>query len=167
MSGQNDLQENEAGDLVEVFREEFDFDSLDTLEDMAREALANGTINQLVRSVCEREVSERSTAAVAAVVCLIAESRRPKLLIDQIAYATGMSINQGISITALARKHKQTKQAFSQGALRLARLWMLRPSRQMRSLKARESMAKAFAIKQKPLQKGKNIGNGFGTQPQL
>ena len=102
----------------------------------------------MVRELVDMESSERVTRSVAAVIAMIAESRRPKLMIDRIAYITNMTLNQGASISELARKHRQSKEAFSQAAIRLAKALGLPPSRQMRSLKARESMAKAYRERQ-------------------
>lgn len=145
MDGNNDLVRNEAGEFVERFQEPFNYEILNTVEDRIREALASGgSLTMIVQELIEAEASERVNEAIGAVLCLIAESRRPKLMIDHIAYVTGMPINEGMSVTQLARKHGQKKQAFSQAALRLAKKLGLKPSRQMRSLKARKNMAKAY-----------------------
>ena len=145
MPGDHEFTENEQGEVVPAFVQEFDWARLDSLEDEIRQGLKEGrSVVAMVRELVEMESSERVNQAVAAVICLIAESRRPKLMIDRIAYITGMTINQGASVTELGRKHRQRKQAFSQAALRLAKKLGLKPSRQMRSLKARESMARAY-----------------------
>lgn len=145
MPGDHDYTENEQGEVVPAFVEEFDWSRLDTLEDEIRQGLKEGrSVVSMVRELADMQASERVTRSVAAVIALIADSRRPKLMIDRIAYITGMTINEGASITELARKHRQSKEAFSQAAIRLAKALGLPPSRQMRSLKARESMAKAY-----------------------
>jgi len=145
MPGDHDYTQNEQGEVVPAFVEEFDWSHLDTLEDEIRQGLKEGrSVVSMVRELVDMEASERVTRSIAAVIAMIAESRRPKLLIDRIAYITNMTLNQGASISELARKHRQSKQAFSQAALRLAKALGLRPGRQMRSLKARESMAKAY-----------------------
>lgn len=145
MPGDHEFTEDDQGNVVPAFVEDFDWSRLDTLEDEIRQGLKDGRpVIAMVRELVDMEANERVIRAVAAVVALIADSRRPKLMIDRIAYITGMTINQGASISQLARKHGQKKQAFSQAALRLAKALDLKPSRQMRSLKARQSMAKAY-----------------------
>lgn len=150
MPGDHEYTKNEQGDVVPAFIEEFDWTRLDSLEDEIRQGLKDGkSVVGMVRELVEIESSDRVTRSVAAVIALIAESKKPKLMIDRIAYITNMPINQGVSISELARKHKQTKQAFSQAAIRLAVSLGLKPSRQMRSIKARKSMAKAYRERHK------------------
>jgi hypothetical protein len=123
----------------------FDFDSLDSLEDRIKEAIAKGEpVAALVAQLVDMECSERVNEAIAGVLCHIADSRKPKLAVDYLAYACGLRMTQGVSGEALARKHKIRKQAFSQAALRLIKKLGIPPSRSMRSAKGRESMAKAY-----------------------
>lgn len=123
----------------------FDFDGLDSIEDKIREALSKGqSVTALVAEIVHLEVQAETTAAISRVLCMIADARKPKLVIDHIAYATGLPMTQGQSATALARKHKVTKQAFSQAAMRIVKALGLRSPRAMRSLKGRESMAAAY-----------------------
>lgn len=145
MPGDHNYTTNENGEVVEAFVSEFDFEQLDTIEDQIREALSKGeSVTALVSSLVELQSNERTTEAIARVICLIADSRRPKLIVDHICWVTGMRATQGMSLPELARKHRISKQAFSQAALRLARKLGIGPSRQMRSIKARASMAKAY-----------------------
>ena len=126
--------------------ESFDFDSLDSLKDQIREALAqgDGALKSLITNLITDQGHERSNEAIARIICLIADARRPRLIADQLAWVSGMSINGGMSMPALAHRNHVTKQAFSQAALRLARKLGIRKSRAMRTDAARRSMAAAY-----------------------
>ena len=127
--------------------ESFNFEELDSLKDQIREAMAqgNGALTKLVNEFVERQGHLRSNEAIARIILLIADARKPRLMADQLAWVSGMSSLAGLSLPALARRNRVTKQAFSQAAIRLARkLGIDRPSRAMRSLRARKSMAIAY-----------------------
>ena len=127
--------------------ESFNFEEVDSLKDQIREALArgNGALAKLVNEFVERQGHLRSNEAIARIILLIADARKPRLMADQLAWVSGMSSLAGLSMPALARRNRVSKQAFSQAALRLARrLGIDRPSRAMRSLEARHSMAVAY-----------------------
>ena len=66
----------------------------------------------------------------------------PTLVFDAICYATGVYSLEGASATELAARHGVTKQAFSKVAVRWCETYGLRPSRSMKSEKARESYRK-------------------------
>jgi len=145
MPNPSTLLEGSDYDGNESAHSTFDFDTLDSIEDQIREAISRGeSVTALVATLVEDELSERTNEAIARVLCLIADTRKPKLTIDYIAYATGMRLTQGEAASSLARKHRITKQAFSQAALKLIRKLGLKPSRAMRSLKGRESMPNAY-----------------------
>lgn len=139
----------DAGHPVDKI-EQFDFDSIDSLKSKVLEAMAqgNGALTHLVSDYIERQGHVRSNEAIARIICLIADARRPRLIADQLAWISGMSTSGGLSLPALARRNRITKQAFSQAAIRLANKLGLRPSRAMRSLKARRSMSIAYRQRQ-------------------
>lgn len=149
MAGENDLQANAAGDYVEVFRDEFDFDALDSLEDRIKEAIAKGeSIEPTIKGIVDERADERAMDAVWRAICIIKDSKKPKLIIDYLACCVGASLNDGESHSAMARKHRMSKQAFSQGLWKLIKKLGLKPSRQMRSTKAKASMAAAYRARQ-------------------
>lgn len=122
-----------------------DMDAMDSPEDRIREAIALGhSIAPIIAEITANEIEERTNEAVARLLCLIADSRRPKLTIDYISYAVGMGITEGRAGSKLARKHGVSKQAFSQAALKLIRRLGLKPSRAMRSLAGRRRMSEAY-----------------------
>lgn len=125
--------------------ESFDFEGLDSIEDQVRECLAQGRdVSALVQAMVDAEVSEVTSDALARVLCLLADARKPKMVIDHIAYAFGLPMAEGKSAAALARKHGVRKQAFSQAVKRIVQAMGIRPSRAMRSLKGRKAMAEAY-----------------------
>ena len=135
---------------MEVFREEFDFDALDSLEDRIKEAIANGeSVEPIIKGVVDERADKRAMDAVWRAICIIKEARKPKLIVDYLVCGVGGALNEGESHCAMARKHRMSKQAFSQGVWKLIKKLGLKPSRQMRSKKARESMAKAYQARQK------------------
>jgi hypothetical protein len=170
MDGQNNLMQDESGNFVERFQEPFNFDTMDSIEDEIREAMAKGqSLSELIKRIVEVEAAERANEAVAAVIAHIADSAKPRLAADHLAWISGMRTTQGQALPALAKRNGVTKQAFSQAAVKLADALGIRPARQMRSSKAREAMAKAYAKRkanQNQLQTKQANGNGTGTKPQ-
>ena len=145
MAGDHEFTEDDQGHVVPAFVEQFDWSQMDTLEDELRQALSEGrSVAVIVAQLVDMEATQRTADALARALCLIADAHKPKLVIDQLAYVAGLHMNQGASITELAKRHGQHKQQFSAAALRLMEQLRMSPSRQMRSLKARTNMAKAF-----------------------
>jgi hypothetical protein len=121
----------------------FDFDSLDSLEDRIKEAIAKGEpVAALVAQLVDMEANERVNEAIAAVVGYIADAEKPRLAADHIAWISGMRIRQGESLPAIAKRHGVSKQAFCQSALKLAAILHLKPARAMRSEPGKAMMAK-------------------------
>ena len=87
---------------------------------------------------------DRHDDAIARIIRLIADARKPRLMADQLSWISGMNATGGLSLPALAKRNHVSKQAFSQAAIRLATKLGLKPSRAMRSLKARQSMSEAY-----------------------
>ena len=125
--------------------EDFPYDSLDSIEDRFKEAMTiPGGVAELIRELSADAANERAADAVARVICLIADARDPKLALAALAHSAGLNSFSGKSGADIARAHGVTKQAFSQIALGLQRALGLPPSRGMRSIAARESMAKSY-----------------------
>jgi hypothetical protein len=113
---------------------DFDFDSLDSLEDKIKEAIAKGeSVTKLVFKLVEMESDEKVTEMIARVICVIADAKKPGLVADHVAYISGMRANKGWGATEYAKRHGMSDQAFSQTALALAKVLRLKPSRAMRS----------------------------------
>lgn len=130
----------EAGHVVDRV-EQFDYDSLDSIDDRIREALKNGeSVVVLVGQLIDYETSERVAQAISSVICYIADAEKPRLAADHVAWISGMRIRQGQSLPQLAKKHGVSKQAFCQAALRLAKLMGIKQTRAMRSESAKAMM---------------------------
>lgn len=112
----------------------FDFDSVDALEDRIREVLARGgSVREVVGELIEAEANERVNEAIAGVISYIVDAQKPRLVAEHLAWISGMRLREGRSGTELARKHGISKEAFSQGAIKLAQALGLKPARAMRS----------------------------------
>lgn len=120
--------------------EHFDYTRFDSLEDRLTEAIQKRNIATLIEELCRDEINDRVCGCLSICIAYIADSRHPNLAADQIAWIVGMNIRQGISSTKLAEKHGISKQAFSQGALKLAKRLGLAPASYLRSDKAKEKM---------------------------
>jgi hypothetical protein len=139
MEGEKELARSGVGVEEERHHEPFevespDFESLDSLEDRIREAIATGgSVKALVQRLIDAEAGERVNEMVAAVVGYIADAEKPRLAADHVAWISGMRIRQGESLPSIAKRHGMSKQAFCQAALRMAALLRLKPARAMRS----------------------------------
>ena len=145
----HEFTENDCGNVVNAFTENFDFEALDSIEDRLRQAILDGqSVKELFRQQFEELAQTRTNESIIAVLTMIYDSPNPKLVVARLAYAAGLPMSKGVSISVLAKRHRVTKQAFSQAAIRLAKKLGLKPSRQMRSTKARASMARAYKDRQ-------------------
>ena len=125
--------------------EGFDWDSLDSVEDLARDALKTpGGIEALIAELAEEFADDRASCAIGKLVCLIADHHEPKLAIACLALTAGMNTDDGIGGADIARKFGVTKQAVSQYSLRLRAALGLKPARGQRPLAARQNMAAAY-----------------------
>lgn len=112
----------------------FDFESVDGLEDRIREVLAKGgSVREVVGELIDAEANERVNEAIAGVISYIVDAQKPRLVAEHLAWISGMRLREGKSGTELARKHGISKEAFSQGAIKLAQALGLKPARAMRS----------------------------------
>ena len=125
--------------------EDFDYDSLDSIEDRAREALeVKGGIEKLVAELAEEFADERAADAIARLVCMVADARDPQMQISILAMAAGMNSDAGAGGTDLAAKYGCSKQNISQHLIAWQKALGLKPGRGQRSIAARESMAKSY-----------------------
>ena len=125
--------------------EMFDYDSLDSVSDRAREALeVPGGIEALIAELASEFADSKAAAAIARVVAIISESRDPKLDCACLVLATGMASDGGISGAEIGRRFSVSKQAVSQTVIRLQALLGLQPGRAQRTIAARQSMAASW-----------------------
>ena len=125
--------------------EMFDYDSLDSVSDRAREALETpGGIEALIAELAEEFADDRASCAIGKLVCLIADHHEPKLAIACLALTAGMNTDDGIGGADIARKFNVSKQAVSQYAIKLRTALGLNPARGQRPLAARQNMAAAY-----------------------
>lgn len=110
----------------------FDFESVDELEDRIRETLEEGgSVRDAVGKLIDAEANERVNEAIAGVISYIVDAKKPELAAEHLAWISGMRLREGTSAIELARKHGISKQAFSQGAIKLAKALGLKPARAM------------------------------------
>ena len=83
------------------------------------------------------DVDETRGDILASFCSRIRSCSRPALVFDAICYATGVLALEGKSATELAVQHGVTKQAFSKIAVEWCETFGLRPSRSMKSKRAR------------------------------
>lgn len=83
--------------------------------------------------------TETSGDALASFCARMRGYGNPALVFDAVCYATGLLAIEGRSATELAKKHGVTKQAFSKIAVEWCETFGLRPSRAMKSKRARAS----------------------------
>ena len=156
MSDSHGYTADDSGHVVDAFVTEFDYDALDSLESRIVEAIRlSQPFDDLLRDLIEFKASARAAEGIARVICLIADSRKPKLMADHLAWVTGMRTHQQHTAASLAKRHGVTKQAFSQATWKLARSLGIRPARAMRSAKARRSMALAYRARMKASSRAK------------
>jgi hypothetical protein len=130
-------------DAYPVSIEQFRFQDLDKPEDFIIEAVKeNRDIGPILKSLVNRVAAQRAAAMLTAFVCMVREAKKPRMIADQIVWATGMTLLEGASCEDLAKSYGVSKQAFVQGAHRVCDKLNLKPCHNMRDEKARASMSK-------------------------
>jgi hypothetical protein len=120
---------------------EVDHSHLDSVEDRVKEALLLGhKIRPIIVSMARAMILSEKVEAITQLMALLMDAEKPRLLIDQIAYATNMYLRQGLSMPELARKHGISKQAMQQGVERVQAQLGLPKTRTMRDEGGREKM---------------------------
>ena len=122
--------------------EQFKFHELDKPEDFIIEAVKQGRdISPLLKCFVDQISAIKAATKIAALLHLMLESKQPRMVAEQIVWATSMDLLGGASISVLAKKYGISKQAFEQGALRICAELSLRPTRHMRSGSAKQNMS--------------------------
>lgn len=92
------------------------------------------------RAACGSEPGDEDRSDILASFCARLRScSNPALVFDAVCYATGVLAIEGKTATDLAIQHGVTKQAFSKVAVQWCETFGLRPSRSMKSKRARAS----------------------------
>lgn len=123
---------------------------LDSVEDCAREVcheagliglaigitIAAALISQTIERCGGVLMNVNAHESLERAVMLLADSRRPRLDIDVLIFATGLYARLGLSGTKLAEKHGITRAAFSKRCKIVQKKLGIPPSRGMKSEKA-------------------------------
>jgi len=121
----------------------FDASSLDTPEDLLKEAiLEKQPIGPIIDGlVAERMESERSEI-VTNIIAIIIKSSNKGLAAMQLAFAAGLLITADKTGPAIAKEWGISKQAFFAGVERMRQELGLKQTRTMRDAAARQNMSK-------------------------
>jgi hypothetical protein len=118
------------------------------------EILADALPKEL-QDILERKLTEQQAVvvweAITRFALAIMQHKNPQLTVTAFAFAAGLYVLQGKSVTELAKELGVTKQALSKRIVLITQELGLPPSRGMKSVEARESYRKAHT---KPM-KGK------------
>ncbi|MFH1067156.1 MAG: hypothetical protein V1746_04585 [bacterium] len=110
-------------------------------KDVAESSLASETPD--IAAIVDRESSNQESAAttadaLASFCARLRSSKNPLLVFDAVCFATGVLALEGASQTELAKRHGVSKAAFSKIAVQWSKTFGLKPSRGMKSKKARK-----------------------------
>jgi len=146
-----------ATDTPTILHEDFDFDSLDSIEDIVRQRVKDGeSLEQVIQSIVEKRAEEYAMdLAIDKLTVFLAEissHKKPIMLLDAMCWLLGISQREGRTIPFYAQKHGCTKQAFEQftgrlnDVMHLSRLKGIRGQklRTARDESARAAMGKAW-----------------------
>ena len=124
--------------------ENFDFESLDSIDGMVDELRADGrSVLPLFQELLKREDSSGRCAAVAAFVAYILDTDKPRQTAAVIAWCSGMSLLEGKSAVEMASEFGVSKQAWCALANDLCAKLGIQPPRSIRSELGREEMSKS------------------------
>ena len=124
--------------------EDFDFESLDSIDDMVDELRANGrSVLPLFQELLKREDSSGRCAAVAAFVGYIMDTDKPRQTTWALAWCSGMTVMEGKSAAECAARFGVSKQAWCAMANDLCEKLGIQPPRSIRSELGREEMSKS------------------------
>jgi hypothetical protein len=133
--------------------QQFDFNALDKPEDYIREAVKEGReIMPIVRAMVKQMTESEQAQTVRSVLALIVNAKKPKQHVDEIAFACGMSLADGVTLVSLAKKWGVSKQAIQRNVDSVCDKLQIRKTRTMRSQEARQTMKKTNFRKEKQKQ---------------
>jgi len=114
-------------------------------EDLAESPLASAPsdiIDQIEPTLREDASAEVRSDVLAAFCARIRSATNPLLVFDAVCFATGVLALDGQSQTELAARHGVTRSAFSKIATQWVKTFGIKPSRGMKSTKARKTYSK-------------------------
>lgn len=121
--------------------EHFDFDSIDSVDDLVREELATkGTVKHLLKKMVALELNKARTETLVTVLGKIKDASDSGLAVVQISCACGMLFISGETDQAYADRFGISKQAFQQGVEGYREALGLRQTRTMRDENAKDLM---------------------------
>jgi hypothetical protein len=124
--------------------EQFDYASMDSPEDYVREAMQQGKpLSPIILGMVECAIAGRQVETVRKLMVLISDARKPRQRIDEIAFACGMSLADGVTLVSLAKKWGTSKQAIQRNVEAVCDTLQIRKTRTMRGQEAKEHMRKA------------------------
>lgn len=133
----------ENGQPVET--QGFEFQSLDSPEDIMREKLDQGMAAlDIINEYAVETAREKSREMIRAFLALIAVEKRPIYFIDQLIWLSGLAGKNGITLPELAKKHGVSKQAFEQAADRTNQHFQFPKTSAQRSSEAKNHMREAY-----------------------
>lgn len=134
-----DSWSEESFQLHPVF--EWDPASLDLFSDIVKERIKAGQDpKEILVQALSSEIQLLIACALRRAVGFIRESRKPRLVADQIGWIAGVALFEGVTVGQLASRHGISKQAFQQGADKLREPLFPIRSQSARPAAARERM---------------------------
>lgn len=132
----------DEGESFAVPIEQFDYSKLDKPEDFIIEAVKQGRdIRPILRGIVASISGYKVAATMALLLAEIQTAKKPRMIADQIIWATGMNLLNSAGCEEIAKSYGISKQAFVQGAHRLCERLDLKANRNMRDSKARAKMS--------------------------
>ena len=124
--------------------EDFDFATLDSLDDMVDELRSKRqSVEPLFRELLKREDSSGRCAAITAFVAYILDTDKPRQTAAVIAWCSGMSVLEGKSAVEMAAQFGVSKQAWCALAKDLCERLGISPPRSIRSEMGCEEMRRS------------------------
>lgn len=120
----------------------FDYEALDSLDDLVREELAlKGTVKHLFKKLVGFEVAKAKTEAAVGVLSHIIHEEDSGLAASALSFACGMMLLAEKTMTEVAAEYGITKQDFQQIVDRKCEELGLRKTRTMRDEEDRQHMS--------------------------
>ena len=124
--------------------EDFDFESLDSIDDMVDELrAAKKSVVPLFNELLKREDSTARTETVAALISYIIDKDNPRQRVAALGWVSGLSTMMDISAADLAERFGVSKQAWCALANEVCDILKISPPRSIRSELGREEMSKS------------------------
>ena len=124
--------------------EDFDFESLDSIDDMVDELRAGGrSVLPLFQELLKREDSAARCEVVNCIISYILDKEKPRQRAATLGWVCGLSVMLDIPAAKLAERFGVSKQAWCALANEACDLLKISPPRSIRSELGREEMSKS------------------------